>query len=88
VGSYADGTALPTSDLDQFLALRGPLREFRRALDGLPTVSTWTILGILWEAHHTWQERRTWCHTGVVRRRRRDGTVVTLTDPDDAPEKR
>jgi hypothetical protein len=62
-------------------------RALRRAPDGLPTVSTWTILAILWQAGYTWQESRTWCHTGVVRRRRRDGTVVTLTDPDAAPKK-
>ena len=62
-------------------------RARRRAPDGLPAVSTWTILGVLWQAGYTWQERRTWCHTGVVRRRRRDGTVVTTTDPDAAPKK-
>ena len=62
-------------------------RALRRAPDGLPAVSTWTILRVLWEAGYTWQESRTWCHTGVVRRRRRDGTVVTKTDPDAAPKK-
>jgi homeodomain-containing protein len=63
-------------------------RALRRAPDGLPTVSTWTILAVLWEAGYTWQQSRTWCHTGVVRRRRRDGRVVTPTDPDGAPKKR
>jgi Homeodomain-like domain len=62
-------------------------RALRRAPDGLPGVSTWTILRLLWEVGYTWQESRTWCHTGVVRRRRRDGTVVTKTDPDAAPKK-
>jgi hypothetical protein len=63
-------------------------RALRRAPDGLPAVSTWTILATLWAAGYTWQQSRTWCHTGVVRRRRRDGTVVTKTDPDAAPKGR
>jgi transposase len=63
-------------------------RTLRRAPDGLPAVSTWTILRVLWEAGDTWQENRTWCHTGVVRRRRRDGRVVVLTAPNAAPNKR
>ena len=63
-------------------------RALRRAPDGLPGVSTWTILETLWAAGYTWQASRTWCHTGVVRRRRRDGTVVTKTDPDAAPKGR
>jgi Homeodomain-like domain len=63
-------------------------RALRRAPDGLPGVSTWTILRVLWAAGYTWQRDRTWCHTGIVRRRRRDGRVVTLTDPDAAPKKR
>ena len=63
-------------------------RALRRAPDGLPAVSTWTILGVLWQAGYTWQRDRTWCHTGVVRRRRRDGRVAVLTDPDAAPKKR
>jgi hypothetical protein len=62
-------------------------RALRQAPDGLPAVSTWTILGVLWQAGYTWQASRTWCHTGVVRRRRRDGTVVVKTDPDATPKK-
>ena len=56
-------------------------RALRRAPDGLPTVSTATILAALWEAGYTWQQPRTWCHTGTARRRRRDGTVVDVHDP-------
>ena len=62
-------------------------RALRRAPDGLPTVSTATILGVLWEAGYRWQRDRAWCHTGQARRRRRDGTVVTVTDPQAAPKK-
>ena len=57
-------------------------RALRRAPDGLPTVSTWTILHTLHEAGYTWQESRTWCHTGAARRKRKDGTVVRTVDPD------
>jgi Homeodomain-like domain len=63
-------------------------RALRRAPDGLPRVSTFTILAVLWEAGYTWQRERTWCPTGTARRKRRDGTVVTRTDPHAAPKKR
>ena len=62
-------------------------RALRRAPDGLPSVSTATILGTLWEAGYRWQRDRTWCHTGQARRRRRDGTVVTVMDPRATPKK-
>jgi transposase len=62
-------------------------RALRRAEDGLPTISTATILGALWEAGYTWQRDRSWCHTGRARRKRKDGTVVDVVDPDAAPKK-
>lgn len=55
-------------------------RALRRASDGLPTVSIAIILDTLWEAGYTFQQSRTWCHTGTARRRRKDGSVVTTTD--------
>ncbi len=61
-------------------------RALHRAPDGLPGVSTWTILHALWAAGYTWQERRTWCDTGTVLRKRKAG-VVRVTDPETA-EKR
>jgi hypothetical protein len=63
-------------------------RALRRAPDGLPTISTATILAVLWEAGYAWQQNRTWCPTGTARRKRRDGTVVAITDPDATPKKR
>jgi hypothetical protein len=63
-------------------------RALRTAPDGLPEVSTWTILVTLWEAGYTWQQNRTWCPTGTARRKRRDGTVVAITDPHATPKKR
>lgn len=62
-------------------------RALRRAPDGLPQVSTWTILQTLWEAGYTCQRDRTWCHTGTAIRKRKDGTVVPITDPEAAPKK-
>ena len=60
-------------------------RALREAPDGLPTVSTFTILQTLHQAGYSWQENRTWCHTGAAlrKRKRKDGTpeVVPVTDP-------
>ena len=62
-------------------------QALRRAPDGLPAVSTATILHALWEAGYTWQRDRTWCSTGTAKRKRKDGTVVTTADPQAAPKK-
>jgi transposase len=61
-------------------------RALRRAPDGLPRVSTHTIWSVLQEAGYRFGRDRTWCHTGVVERRRKDG-VVQVVDPDAAPKK-
>ena len=62
-------------------------RALRRAADGLPTVSTYTIWRTLREAGLSWQRSRTWCSTGSVRRKRRQGGAVTVTDVDAAAKK-
>jgi transposase len=62
-------------------------RALRRAPDGLPQVSTATILQVLWAAGYSWQRDRTWCSTGTVQRKRKAG-VVTVQDPDATPKKR
>jgi transposase len=60
-------------------------RALRQAPDGLPTVSTWTILRVLQAAGYSWQNSRTWCPTGTALRKRkgRDGRdqVVEVSDP-------
>jgi hypothetical protein len=61
-------------------------RALRTAPDGLPEVSTKTILHTLWDAGYTWQQNRTWCHTGTVVRKRKAGPVP-VTDPDTTPKK-
>ena len=61
-------------------------RALRRAPDGLPHVSTGTILAVLWEAGYTWQRSRTWIQTGTVVRKRKAGPV-RVTDPATAEKK-
>jgi transposase len=58
----------------------------RKAPDGLPHVSTYVILQVLHQAGYTWQKDRSWCDTGTVERKRKDG-VVKVTNPQTA-EKR
>jgi transposase len=62
-------------------------RALRQAEDGLPKVSTYTILKVLHEAGYTWQRSRTWAHTGQVIRKRKSGNV-TVTDEDGQAKKR
>jgi len=61
-------------------------RTLREAEDGLPKVSTYTIWLVLREAGWTWQKDTSWCETGKVKRKR-DGQVVEVTDPDATPKK-
>jgi len=41
---------------------------------------------VLNEAGYAWQKDRTWCHTGQVARKRKDG-VVTVIDPETEAKK-
>jgi len=61
-------------------------KALRAAPDGLPKVSTFTIGQTLHDAGYTFQENRTWCHTGTVLRKRKAG-IVAVTDPDAVPKK-
>ena len=70
-----DGTATWSLSLLQ--------KALRKAPDGLPQVSTFTIWRTLHAAGRSWQKSRTWCQTGVATRRRKRGTL-TLVDPDAA----
>ena len=56
-------------------------RALRRAPDGLPGVSTYTIWCVLRDAGFSWQRDRSWCTTGTAVRKRKSGTV-TVHDPD------
>jgi hypothetical protein len=55
-------------------------RALRRAPDGLPIVSTATILKVLDEAGFSYQQNGSWCETGTVVRKRKTGPV-TVKDP-------
>lgn len=59
----------------------------RKAPDGLPEVSTYTIWTVLHDAGWTYQKDRTWCMTGQVVRKRKTG-VVTVTDKDAQAKKK
>jgi transposase len=59
----------------------------RRAKDGLPGISTYTIGRTLHAAGYGWQKARSWCETGVVVRKRKHAGLVTVTDPDAAAKR-
>jgi transposase len=61
-------------------------RSLRRAPDGLPRVSSYTIWAVLHDAGITWQRDRTWCETGVAIRKRKRGEVK-VHDPDTSAKK-
>jgi len=61
-------------------------RAVRRATDGLPRVSTYTIWCVLHDAGFSWQQDRSWCETGSVLRKRKTGVIV-VTDPDAVAKK-
>lgn len=61
-------------------------RALRQAEDGLPEVSTYTIWLVLRANGFSWQKDVSWCETGQVKRKRKEG-VVEVTDPDATPKK-
>lgn len=77
-------------DLDQdgtgIWSLKTLQRALRRAPDGLPRVSTYTIWCVLRDTGWSWQASRSWCSTGTVLRRRQ-GELVTVHDPDTTAKK-
>jgi transposase len=58
----------------------------RKAGDGLPPVSTYTVWAVRHEAGSTWQRDRTWCRTGEGLRKRKAG-VVRGQDPEEPTKK-
>jgi transposase len=61
-------------------------RTLRQAEDGLPEVSTYTIWVVLQSNGFSWQQDGSWCDTGKVLRKRKEG-VVEIVDPDATPKK-
>jgi transposase len=78
----------PTPEADGTAAwsLSALQKALRRASDGLPAISTYTIWEVLHEAGYSFQRTRAWCPTGEALRKRKAG-VVTVTDPDAGPKK-
>jgi transposase len=60
-------------------------QALRQAEDGLPAVSTYTIWMVLQANGFSWQKDVSWCETGQVKRKRKEG-VVEVTDPDATPK--
>jgi transposase len=77
----------PAQDGTATWSLSALQRTLRQAADGLPQVSTYTIWTTLHDAGLSWQQSRTWCDTGQVKRRRKSG-FTTVTDPDTEVKKR
>src|SRR3954452_12739552 len=83
--SWRNGRELLSADQDGTATWSLSLlqKALRKAPDGLPKVSPFTIWRTLHEAGLSWQKSRTWCETGVVMRKRKPG-VVRVRDPDAA----
>lgn len=79
-------TPTPERDGTATWSLSTLKKALRQAADGLPSVSTYTIWGVLHEAGFSYQRVRSWCPTGTAQRKRKAG-VVTVTDPDAEPKK-
>ncbi|MGA9767424.1 MAG: helix-turn-helix domain-containing protein [Blastocatellia bacterium] len=84
----AEARRLPDPDQDgtatwSLMTLR---RALRKAPDGLPKVSTYTIRAVLHEAGFRWPRTRSWCETGRVLRKRKSGTVKVY-DPETTAKK-
>jgi transposase len=79
----AEARRTPEQEVDQtaIWSLTTLRRALRRAPDGLPRVSTYTIWCVLRDAGWSWQRTRTWCPTGHAVRLRKRGRVH-ITDQD------
>ena len=82
----AQRTPTPEADGTATWSLSTLQKALRRAGDGLPAISTYTIWEVLHEGGYSYQQSRTWCPTGAALRKRKAG-VATVSDPDAAPKK-
>lgn len=76
----------PEKDGTKTWSLTTLQKALRKAPDGLTNISTERIWTILQEAGFRWQKSRSWCETGQVERKRKEG-IVTVVDPDATPKK-
>jgi len=79
-------TPTPEHDGTATWSLSALKKVLRRAPDGFPSVSTYTLWEVLHEAGYSYQQTRTWCPTGTALRKRKAG-VATVTDADAEPKK-
>jgi transposase len=79
-------TPTPETDGTATWSLSTLQKVLRQAPDGLPNVSTYTLWQVLREEQQSSQQNRTWCPTGTVQRKRKDG-LVFVTDPDTEAKK-
>jgi transposase len=84
----AEAARAPTPEADGTAtwSLSTLQRALRKAPDGLPKISTYTIRLALRESGARYQRTRTWCPTGKALRRRKAGPVV-VADPDSDAKK-
>jgi transposase len=61
-------------------------RALRQAEAGLAEVSTYTVWVVLQANGFSWQKDSSWCETGKVKRKRKEG-VVEVIDPEATPKK-
>jgi transposase len=78
--------AVPEKDGTATWSLSILQSALRKAEDGLANVSTYTIWQTLHQAGWSWQKDGSWCETGKVKRKRKNG-VVEVSDPDTLPKK-
>jgi len=71
----------PEGDGTATWSLSALRRVLRKAPDGLPRISTYTIRRVLRASGSSYQRARTWCPTGSAVRRRKAGPAV-VADPD------
>jgi hypothetical protein len=76
----------PEQDGTANWSLRTLRRSLRKASEGLPNVSTYTIRAVFYEAGFRWPRTRSWCQTAQVLPKRKSG-VVKVSDPDKAAKK-
>ena len=77
----------PEQDATATWSLMLRRRALRQAPEGLPEVSTSTIRAVMQEAGWRWPRTRSWCATGISKRKRKNGEVVTVVDVDAEPKK-
>jgi transposase len=82
----AEAAREPTAEADGTAtwSLSTLRRALRKAPDGLPRVSTYTIRRALHESGASYQRTRTWCPTGKALRRRKAGPAVVADSDSDA----